>query len=153
MANIILADDHALVLDAISHLLTDEGRHDVRPAASVAETEALIAAGPAPDLVLLDYRMPDMRDLEGLARIRALVPGTPVALISGTAGGAVAAAALEAGAAGFLPKTLTRAELLAAVELLLAGGIYRPEAPPEGSLAATLTRREYDVLRGVAQGC
>lgn len=152
MASIILADDHALVLDAVSHLLTDEGLHDVRPASSVQETEALIAGGPPPDLVLLDYRMPDMHDLVGLARVRTLLPGTPVALISGSAGGAVAAAALDAGAAGFLPKTLTRQELLAAVALMLAGRIYEPLPPVEGSLAAMLTRREYDVLRGVAQG-
>ncbi|MGR3455841.1 response regulator transcription factor [Pseudooceanicola sp.] len=152
MANIILADDHALVLEAISHLLTDEGLHVVHPAASVRETEALIADGLEPDLVLLDYRMPDMHDLAGLLRIRTLVPGVPVALISGSAGGAVASAALDAGAAGFLPKTLTRDQLLAAVQVLLSGGTYQPDAPAEGSLAATLTRREYDVLRGVAQG-
>lgn len=152
MANIILADDHALVLDAISHLLTDEGLHDVRSAASVEETEALITAGPPPDLVLLDYRMPDMFDLVGLERIRALIPGVPVALISGSAGGAVASAALDAGAAGFLPKSLTRDQLLEAVKMMLAGEVYTPSAPAEGTLAAMLTRREYDVLRGVAQG-
>lgn len=152
MANIILADDHALVLDAISHLLTGEGRHAVRSAASVGETEALIAQGPVPDLVLLDYRMPDMHDLQGLERVRALLPGIPVALISGSAGGPVASAAIEAGAAGFLPKTLTRDEMLDAVHRMLEGETYVPPAPSDGSLAATLTRREYDVLRGVAQG-
>lgn len=152
MAKIILADDHALVLDAISTLLTGEGRHSVRSAASVRDTEALIAEGPAPDLVLLDYRMPDMHDLVGLGRIRALLPGVPVALISGSAGGPVAAAAIEAGAAGFLPKSLTRDEMLEAVRRMLAGEVFTPPAPTDGSLAATLTRREYDVLRGVAQG-
>lgn len=152
MANIILADDHALVLHAISNLLTEAGAHAVRAAASVEETEVLISGGPPPDLVLLDYRMPDMRDLEGLARIRELLPEVPVALISGAPGGAVASAAIDAGAAGFLPKTLTRDELLSAVDLILSGMVYTPAAPAEGTLAAILTRREYDVLRGVAQG-
>ncbi|WP_375690808.1 response regulator transcription factor [Pseudooceanicola sp. LIPI14-2-Ac024] len=152
MANIILADDHALVLEAISHLLTVEGHHGVRTAASVEETAQLIADGPAPDLILLDYRMPDMHDLQGLLRIRDILPGVPVALISGSPGGAVASAALDAGAAGFLPKTMTREELLGAVDTILSGGTFEPAPPADGTLAAMLTRREYDVLRGVAQG-
>ncbi|MDF1854074.1 response regulator transcription factor [Pseudooceanicola sp.] len=152
MARIILADDHALVRDAISMFLAEGGRHQVCAAVSVEETESCIVRKGVPDLVLLDYRMPGMEDLAGLNRIRALLPNVPVALISGSAGTAVAAAALEAGAAGFLPKTMTPDELISAIDTILAGQVFAPELPGDDALANMLTRREFDVLRGVSKG-
>ncbi len=152
MARIILADDHALVREAICLFLENETGHSVECAESVAGTLALLAETGPPDLILLDYRMPGMEDLEGLVAVLDAVPGVPVAIISGGAGVAVASAALDAGAAGFLPKSLSAADLIAAVDLMLAGGRFMPEPPRDGSLAATLTRREFDVLRGVAKG-
>ena len=152
MAIILVADDHALVRDAICHFLSQRAGHIVHAGGCVADVEAMIEDGIAPDLILLDYRMPGMHDLMGLDRLRVLVPGVPLALISGTAGSAVGLAARERGAVGFLPKTLTPDEMTDAIGLLLAGGSYIPPGPEDGQPDAMLTRREFDVLRGVANG-
>ncbi|MGR3320400.1 MAG: response regulator transcription factor [Pseudooceanicola sp.] len=152
MADIILADDHALVLEAVCLVLQDRGGHSVRAVPSVEEAITLIVRGSRPDLVLLDYRMSGMFEFGGLRRVRAALPRIPVALISGAAGGVVAAAAIEAGAAGFLSKTATSQDLLEAVDTMLAGRVHAPGEPEAGTPAAALTRREYDVLHGISRG-
>ena len=107
------------------------------------------------DLVLLDYRMPGMEALAGLARMQAEVR-CPVAILSGTAPPEVARRALRAGAAGFLPKTLAPRALIAAVTRILGGEIFAPrdfldsDRDPEADVA--LTARERDVLTGVSDG-
>ncbi|MGH1425367.1 MAG: response regulator transcription factor [Pseudooceanicola sp.] len=152
MARILLADDHALVRDAICLFLTDLGGHSVDSAHSVDDALSVLATVPMPDLVLLDYRMPGMEDLEGLARVKNRLPDVPVALISGAAGRTVAEAAIEAGAAGFLPKSMTPQELIEAVQVLVSGGVFRSCAVAEGHAATVVTRRESEVLRGIARG-
>jgi two-component system nitrate/nitrite response regulator NarL len=111
------------------------------------------------DLVLLDYGMPGMNGLEGLAKAKALNFGNPVAILSGTATRVTAELALAAGAAGFLPKTISAKSLIHAVRFMAAGEKYAPvdfltereeEAP--NPLAAKLTPRELDVARGLIGG-
>ncbi len=131
----------------------------VSTACSVEEATSILKAGEAFDLVLLDYQMPGMNDLEGLKAIIALCEGRPVALLSGTASKGVAEKALAAGAAGFLPKTMKAKSLVNAVRFMAAGETFVPvsfmtdEDSPSGSAKAKgLTAREVDVLRGLCEG-
>ncbi|OWU84920.1 hypothetical protein ATO6_11490 [Oceanicola sp. 22II-s10i] len=152
MALILLADDHLLVRDAIAMVLSEMGRHDLILADSVCSAVEMVDAGRRPELVILDFRMPGMAGLAGVRRMRDRLPGVPVALLSGTPAGAIAPDALAAGAAGFISKTLLPAGLLGAVDQLLAGQTYfAPDAGPDPEGPA-LTRREYQVLRGLANG-
>jgi len=156
---ILLADDQELVRDTIAAFLRLEPGMEVDVAADFAAALALVQQGGPCDLILLDYMMPGMNGLAGLAAMRAAMPGVPVAILSGTAPRAVAEQALAEGAAGFLPKTMSTKTLIAAIRFMAAGEVYAPmammterEAPSATLAGAQLTTRETEVLRLLCQG-
>jgi DNA-binding NarL/FixJ family response regulator len=156
---ILLADDQELVRDTIALFLRMEPGMEVELAADFPAALALVRQGGSKVLILLDYMMPGMNGLAGLAAMRAATPGTPVAILSGIAQRGVAEQALAAGAAGFLPKTMSAKSLIAAIRFMIAGEIYAPMAmltermAPSATLAgAQLTVRETEVLRLLCQG-
>jgi DNA-binding NarL/FixJ family response regulator len=156
---ILIADDHDLLRDTL--VLYLEGSGDMQTSAAADLDEALLAIktdGPF-DLVLLDYKMPGMNGLAGLQRALAAEGGQRVALMSGEATREIAEKALEAGATGFVPKTLAAKSLVNAVRFMVMGEVYAPldfmTAPDEAApnpLAARLSQRELQVLRGLTQG-
>ena len=156
---ILIADDHELVRDTIAIFLEQEHDFKISRASDFHEASAKIIADGPFDLVLLDYNMPGMRALNGLTRAMQENGGKPVALMSGTAAKDVAEAALEAGAAGFLPKSMSASSLVHAVRFMLAGEQYAPvkymmekEAESEHPLASQLSNREMQVLVGLCHG-
>lgn len=157
MARLILADDHELVRETIAAYLRATGAFEVDLADSLDGALELVPGPGVADLVLLDFRMPGMETLDGLARMRARAR-CPVAILSGTAPPDVARRALRAGAAGFLPKTLAPQALVAAVHAMLAGEIYAPrdflrsDADTEAQERLGLTPREREVLAGISDG-
>ncbi|NUB46458.1 response regulator transcription factor [Fertoebacter nigrum] len=160
---ILLADDQELVRDTIAAFLRLEPGIAVDVAADFPQalTAVRVAAGAgAPhDLILLDYMMPGMNGLAGLAAMRTACPGVPVAILSGTAPRSVAEQALAEGAAGFLPKTMSTRTLIAALRFMAAGEVYAPmsmmtdrDAASASLAGAQLTPRETEVLRLLCQG-
>lgn len=152
---VLIADDHDLVRETIAAYLLNEGVVEVRTAATLDEAIAEADNTGSFDVVLLDYNMPGMNGLEGLTKMRQANDDRPVALISGTATRDVADAALKAGAAGFVPKTLASKSMVTAIRFMAAGETYAPfgfmqEAPAAGD--GLLTKRETDVLRGICDG-
>lgn len=155
MHRLLLADDHDLVRETLASYLHQQGGFDVTSANGFDEACTLYASQGPFDLVLLDYSMPGMDALSGLARMRELAD-CPVAMLSGTAPPEVARRALKEGAAGFLPKTLNPIDMVAAVRDMLAGETYLPLEFLTQSAGArseiNLTPRETDVLRGITEG-
>ncbi|SLN10726.1 Response regulator UvrY [Roseovarius litorisediminis] len=155
MRKLLLADDHELVRETIAEFLRLQGGFCVVSANSLDSALATLDKEGPVDLVLLDYAMPGMDALTGLATMKARA-GCPVAILTGTAPPDVARRALRAGAAGFLPKTLAPQSLVAAVRHMLSGETYMPLdfltkiEPDDGRI--NLTPREKDVLLGISEG-
>ncbi|WOI57443.1 response regulator transcription factor [Palleronia sp. LCG004] len=153
---ILIADDHDLLRDMFVLFLQGE-RMEVDTAATLEGALRRIEDDADYDLVILDYNMPGMNGLDGLAR--ALESGARVALISGEATREVAEKALSSGAAGFLPKTLPAKSMINAVRFMAMGEQYAPldfmKATHETAahpLADKLTPRELQVLKGLTEG-
>ncbi|MCP9481413.1 response regulator transcription factor [Shimia sp. CNT1-13L.2] len=156
---ILIADDHSLVRDTLVAYVETSGDIEARTAADFDEASAMVSAQGPFDLVLLDFNMPGMNGLDGLNRALALEGASRVALISGEASKDVAEKALEAGAAGFVPKTLPAKSLINAIRFMAMGEQYAPidfmtSEPEENThpLASKLTEREMQVLRGLTEG-
>lgn len=156
---ILLVDDQELVRDTIAAFLRQEESMDVEVAFDFPSAVEMVRKHGPFDLVLLDYMMPGMNGLTGLATMKKLQGNKPVAIISGTAPRSVAEQALAEGAAGFLPKTMSTRSLLAAVRFMAAGEIYAPismmterDTQPTSVAGAQLTPRELDVLKRLCRG-
>lgn len=155
MQKLLLADDHELVRETVADFLRLQGGYAVETAQSFDEALELAQREGPFALVMLDYSMPGMDALSGLAKMRAQT-GFPVAILSGTATPDVARRALSSGAAGFLPKTLAPQSLVSAVRHMLAGEVYMPleflNDESADQLNVNLTPRERDVLQGITEG-
>lgn len=156
---ILLADDHDMVRETISAYLETEGGAEVTLATDLSGALDIIHKDGPFDLVLLDYQMPGMQGLTGMIQAISANNGKGVAILSGSAPAKTAREALDAGAIGFIPKTMGAQSLLNAVRFMSAGEIYVPvdlmrkeETAPDHPLAAKLTPRELEVLEGLCRG-
>ncbi len=153
---ILFADDHVLVRDAIVALLDQEDDFDITTVDDLQTALAESVAGF--DLVLLDYNMPGMNGLTGFDKMKGATPA-PVAILSGSASRDVAQQALDNGAAGFLPKTMSGPSLINAIRFMAAGEVFAPISFLNGSggdaqsrVSKSLTAREKQVLSGLVRG-
>ncbi|NRB00811.1 MAG: response regulator transcription factor [Rhodobacteraceae bacterium] len=156
---VLLADDHDLVLETLASFLRTEGDFEVETCGSLDAAVEKIGNDIAYDLVLLDYTMPGMNGLEGMKKAIDASFGRPVALMSGTASKTIAQEAIDAGAIGFLPKTMAAKSMVNAVKFMSMGETYVPldflnavEEEADIPLAKQLTERELQVLGGLCQG-
>jgi len=161
---ILLADDHDLIRDTIEEFLKRLDKDlQVLHAATLPQALDVIGKTDALDLILLDLRMPGMNGLAGLKSVQAARAGVPVVILSGETNPDTIRSTLQAGAAGFLPKTMRGTAMLNALRLILAGERYVPdllvaeqpafsEEHAGGAAPAALTPREREVMGLLVQG-
>lgn len=162
---VLLIDDHPLFREAVAALLGSEFAGClVLQAGSVAEALNRLDHHPDISLVLIDPGLPDSDGLDGLVRLRLHAPGPRYVVMSSSDSEASMLAAIESGAAGFIPKTAHAEAMLAAVRVVLAQGVSVPSYRA-GSLAAVsacasapacdvlgISPRQIDVLRLLIEG-
>jgi DNA-binding NarL/FixJ family response regulator len=169
---ILIADDHELIRQGLRQTLQSGALDaEVLEARSAQETLAAIASHRDLDLVLLDLFMPGTGEFELLERLCSELPELPLVVLSGSRNPSHMRHCIDAGAAGFIPKSAGAEVMLKAIDLVLAGGLYIPpellqpggeteELPPElqpmGGLPTeipdSLTQRQVDVLRLLGDG-
>jgi DNA-binding NarL/FixJ family response regulator len=153
---VLLCDDHRLFAEPLCALLVARG-HQVRAATTMAG--ALEAVDDwQPDLCVMDLRLPDGSGLDGVAAIRDRRPDSRVVVLSGSVDRRDSAAAVAAGAAGFLSKAQPMDAILDALDRIGAGGRLPPVHLPEADgqrrvrdLVGSLTRREREVLHRLVE--
>ncbi|CAM5589321.1 DNA-binding response regulator [Streptomyces xanthochromogenes] len=165
---VVVADDQSVVREGIVMLLGLLPGIEVIGSARDGEEAVALTGRLAPDIVLMDLRMPRCDGVEATRRIRAEHPGTEVVILTTYADDDSLFPALQAGARGYLTKDAGGDEIVKSIQDVLAGQaglapsvqrrlLERVTAPPPAPAAPAelpdgLTTREGEVLGLVAEG-
>ncbi len=163
---VLVVDDHDLFRTGLASLLASTPGIEVVGNASGGLSGISMAAELRPDVVLMDVRMPDLSGFEATRAIVESDPGVRVVMLTVIPEGEGIAAAIEAGASGYLAKDTSIDNLVMAVRAAAKGGAFlspaaadillrRPrheDASRAPTPADLLTAREREVLQLIAQG-
>lgn len=158
---VVICDDHQILADGLAALLgAEEGLEIVAVTGSV-EGVVHETARWLPDVVLMDYELPDGTGIDAARRILAAVPGTSIVMLTSFTDDAVLIGAIEAGANGFITKHSSPSALAEAVRLAAAGEpviapslLMRllPRLGGGSPVGVSVTDREREILLLVAGG-
>jgi DNA-binding NarL/FixJ family response regulator len=157
---VLVIDDHPTILEGVR--LTLESAPDIT-VASVAVDGATARTrfrSTRPDVVIMDYSLPDTDGISLTRDLKAVDPGTRVLLLTASDNASIVERAVRSGCDGFLSKTATPGEIIDAVRRLNAGEalfdvallIRAVREEPQQSSPTELSTRELAVLRLVARG-
>ncbi len=159
MGYILLVDDHPLFRHALRVVVSHSRAHvDIREAGTLAGAKAILAAHRDVIAVMLDLKMSDCGDFNGLLSLRGEYPQVPVVIVSSSSDAATVDRALALGAAGFIPKSSNRSDIAQAVRAILAGEIWAPCASRTPTVSqdirsiASLTSSQLRILMGLQRG-
>jgi DNA-binding NarL/FixJ family response regulator len=151
---ILVVDDHPLYREGmVSALRARLPGLEVLGAGSAEEGLTVLEENPETDLVLIDLRLPGMDGFGALAAYAARFPTVSRVLISGEEGAEIARRAFDAGASGFIPKSMAVDEVAAAIRQVLDGGVFVPAQGAERQVRnGALTLRQLEALRLLGEG-
>ncbi|GHF39216.1 two-component system response regulator DesR [Deinococcus metalli] len=154
MIRILLAEDQALVLGALTALLSLEDDLEVVGGAPDGEAAWERALALKPDVLVTDIEMPRVSGLDLAARVARELPGTRVVIVTTFGRGGYLRRALDVGARGYLLKDAPASELADAIRRVHAGGrAIDPQLAAEAwGDSDPLTDRERQVLRAAEGG-
>ncbi|MBN9428847.1 MAG: response regulator transcription factor [Burkholderiales bacterium] len=167
---VLIIDDHPLMRDAVKMTMESiaPGSH-VDLAASYTEARRVLALGTTYDYLLLDLSLPDIDGFRALSALRERHPTVPLVVLSAQTDRDTILRCLEAGAAGYIPKTYHADVLTHALRLVTTGHFYVPReaiesvrhlvqeppfmrTPDSDPRGLGLTERQCDVLRLILRG-
>jgi DNA-binding NarL/FixJ family response regulator len=162
---LVIADDHRMLREGLKHSLADEGLNVVGEAADGVEAIER-ALELRPDVVLMDVTMPERNGIEATQVIRQLDPEIKVVMLTMHADADVLAAAVKAGASGYLLKDCSIEEIALAIHTTAAGEtlmssnvassmldeLQRLDGTDEAE-ERVISQREEEVLQLIADGC
>jgi DNA-binding NarL/FixJ family response regulator len=152
----LIVDDHPL-FRAGFHAVLEQSALDaaVLSVSSIQEALQILQRDSDVGLVLLDIHLRGDDGFSALKVIGTKFPTTACIMISGDDQDGIAARAVAAGASGFIPKSFTADEMVAAIQKVLAGDVFVPEKAPDvhGTQSGALTLRQLEVITMLGRGC
>lgn len=164
---VLVVDDHQVVRDGLKAIFARDPEFEVAGDADNGPRGVDLCKQTNPDVVLMDISLPGMSGIEATAEIQRQCPQTKVVVLSMHEDEALILSAIRAGARGFVMKKASAAEVVEALRIVAQGGTYlaanvsnvllarlqRGEpAAPERNLVESLSPREAQVLRLIAEG-
>ena len=163
--SVLIADDHGVLRAGLRALLNSEPEMEVVGEAADGEQTLCLAEELNPDVVLMDLNMPKGDGIYTTRHLKALLPQVNVLILTVHEDDSILREAIQCGAAGYILKRAVESELINAIQAVARGEMYihpamtralldQPTAnslPDQGN-QATLTAREYEILRLIAQG-
>jgi len=161
---IIIVDDHPLVRDALCNtMMATDGIGTVLEANGFKDLIAQLKAGKDIDLVLYDLHMPGIQGIFGLLYLRRLHPELPVIVVSAQEDHQTIMNCINAGASGYVLKSMSVNEIQTCIGTVLAGQVWFPQhidwdlAKPSDTSKlvarfATLTQRQLEVTMAIGDG-
>jgi DNA-binding NarL/FixJ family response regulator len=162
-ARVLVVDDHDLVAESLVRALGAEPDLLVVGQADSVKSAVSAAERLGPDIVVLDYGLPDGTGADAARAMRDQHVDIEIVMLTGMSSGATLAAALEAGCSGFVTKESSFSELIHTIRAVRAGEVRVPPElmadlaahlrPRARDVGADLTAREREVLQLLAEGC
>lgn len=158
MIEVLIVDDHRIVAEGVSQLMTgDEGIRTVGIAATLSEASQMMSEL-HPQVVLLDVALPDGDGIDALPELLSSSPETKVIVLTMFAEPSVIRRAMDAQAQGYLLKNTTKEELVEAIRAVAMGENYlskevRDQLLSDVKIAPVLTLREREIIRLMSEGC
>lgn len=164
---ILIADDHAVVREGTRQILEQEQDLEVIAEAADGEEAVRLASDVKPDVAIIDIAMPKVDGIEATRQIKRLFPSITVLVLTAYDDDQFVFSLLEAGAAGYLLKSVRGRELVDAVRAVYAGEsvlhpsiarkvlnrfVPSPGKTADQKLIEVLSEREMEVLRLAAKG-
>jgi len=164
---ILIADDHAVVREGTRQILEHEADLDVVAEAGDGEEAVRLAGSFKPDVAIIDIAMPKLDGIEATRQIKTLYPTIAVLILTAYDDDQFVFSLLEAGAAGYLLKSVRGQELVDAVRAVHAGEsvlhpsiarkvlnrfVPTPDKPQKQEASEVLTERETEVLKLATRG-
>jgi NarL family two-component system response regulator LiaR len=164
---ILIADDHAVVREGTRQILEQEADLEIVAEAADGEEAVKMAGKNKPDVAIIDIAMPKVDGIEATKQIKALYPSIAVLILSAYDDDQFVFSLVEAGAAGYLLKSIRGHELIEAVRAVYNGeSVLHPAIarkvlnrlapvsgkPEKSRLSEVLSEREIEVLRLATRG-
>ena len=153
---VLIVDDHPMYREGIAALVAQIfAGAEVEQAGDAEAMFERLAQFPCVDLVLLDLAIPGVDGRAALPLLRSRFPAVPVVVVSASDDSETASFCMEHGASGFVPKSVRRDMLAAALQAVIDGNVYLAPAVGRAILTrpgAGLSSRELDVLRRLGTG-
>ena len=170
-SRILLVDDNAEHLRGIKELISLETNYDIVGTTTSANIGINLVKKYRPEIVIMDINLPEKDGLQAIQEIEKLELGTKILVLSGYDDSDLIFRAMKLGARGYVLKTMSSAQLVYAIDEILAGKFYLPsalssrffdyfqqsfraesETSTEENLLTYLTSREEEVLDLLTQG-
>jgi two-component system, NarL family, response regulator NreC len=164
MIKIFIADDHAVLRQALAEMLEKRGRYSIIGQASNGEELLNQLKNCKPDLIIMDVIMPRLSGIDVLERLANHNMKIPVLALSSDGGDKNIRSVLKAGAKGFMPKNAGIEELEFAIQAITKGNTYLSPSITEVLMnsndtimsnakpLSVLTKREIEILKYLADG-